>query len=134
MYYQLHNKSLSISGQFELRKHPADVRHALCCSLSECGPGVHSFCLPLNKKVTPVMISTPAHASSLCVSRLRLFQVRAPQGNYKMTSKGAMKMQPKSNELCFMTKNDGCVHVHPSSVNYTVRYQRKDAILSPIAS
>ncbi|XP_023205759.1 putative ATP-dependent RNA helicase DHX57 isoform X1 [Xiphophorus maculatus] len=49
-------------------------------------------------------------------------QVRAPQGNYKMTSKGAMKMQPKANELRFMTKSDGCVHIHPSSVNYTVRH------------
>ncbi|XP_068572950.1 putative ATP-dependent RNA helicase DHX57 [Cebidichthys violaceus] len=49
-------------------------------------------------------------------------QVRAPQGNYKMTSKGAMKMQPKANELRFMTKDDGYVHVHPSSVNYTVRH------------
>uniref|UniRef100_A0A665WCC3 Putative ATP-dependent RNA helicase DHX57 n=1 Tax=Echeneis naucrates TaxID=173247 RepID=A0A665WCC3_ECHNA len=49
-------------------------------------------------------------------------QVRSPQGNYKMTSKGAMKMQPKANELRFMTKNDGCVHVHPSSVNYMVRH------------
>nr|XP_040030186.1 putative ATP-dependent RNA helicase DHX57 [Gasterosteus aculeatus aculeatus]XP_040030187.1 putative ATP-dependent RNA helicase DHX57 [Gasterosteus aculeatus aculeatus] len=49
-------------------------------------------------------------------------QVRAPQGNYKMTSKGAMKMQPKANELRFMTKDDGPVHVHPSSVNYTVRH------------
>ena len=50
-----------------------------------------------------------------------VIQVRAPQGNYKMTSKGAMKMQPKANELRFMTKNDGCVHMHPSSVNYLVR-------------
>ncbi|XP_034019242.1 putative ATP-dependent RNA helicase DHX57 isoform X2 [Thalassophryne amazonica] len=49
-------------------------------------------------------------------------QVRTPQENYKLTSKGAMKMQPKANELRFMTKNDGCVHVHPSSVNYTVRH------------
>lgn len=49
-------------------------------------------------------------------------QVRAPQGNYKMTSKGAMKMQPKANELRFLTKNDGYVNVHPSSVNYTVRH------------
>uniref|UniRef100_A0A3Q3BHX5 Putative ATP-dependent RNA helicase DHX57 n=1 Tax=Kryptolebias marmoratus TaxID=37003 RepID=A0A3Q3BHX5_KRYMA len=49
-------------------------------------------------------------------------QVRAPQGNYKMTSKGAMKMQPKPNELRFVTKSDGCVHIHPSSVNYTVRH------------
>uniref|UniRef100_A0A667YGD4 Putative ATP-dependent RNA helicase DHX57 n=1 Tax=Myripristis murdjan TaxID=586833 RepID=A0A667YGD4_9TELE len=49
-------------------------------------------------------------------------QVRAPQGKYKQTSKGAVKMQPKADELRFMTKNDGCVHVHPSSVNYTVRH------------
>lgn len=48
-------------------------------------------------------------------------QVRAPQGNFKMTSKGAMKTHPKANELRFVTKNDGYVHVHPSSVNYTVR-------------
>ncbi|KAM3858805.1 putative ATP-dependent RNA helicase DHX57 [Diretmus argenteus] len=49
-------------------------------------------------------------------------QVRAPQGKYKQTATGAMKMQPKAEELRFMTKNDGCVHVHPSSVNYTVRH------------
>ncbi|KAI1894656.1 hypothetical protein AGOR_G00118010, partial [Albula goreensis] len=49
-------------------------------------------------------------------------QVRSPQGKYKLTSKGAMKMQPKAEELRFMTKSDGCVHVHPSSVNYTVRH------------
>uniref|UniRef100_H3DMF3 Putative ATP-dependent RNA helicase DHX57 n=1 Tax=Tetraodon nigroviridis TaxID=99883 RepID=H3DMF3_TETNG len=49
-------------------------------------------------------------------------QVRAPQGNFKMTSKGAMKTHPKANELRFATKNDGYVHVHPSSVNYTVRH------------
>lgn len=64
----------------------------------------------------------PTHI--LCL--ILLFQVRAPQGNYKMTSKGAMKMQPKANELRFVTKNDGFVHVHPSSVNYTVRCERKD--------
>lgn len=49
-------------------------------------------------------------------------QVRAPQGNYKKTCKGAMKMQPKANELRFMIKNDGYVHIHPSSVNYMVRH------------
>ncbi|KAK2858882.1 hypothetical protein Q5P01_003502 [Channa striata] len=49
-------------------------------------------------------------------------QVRAPQASYKMTSKGVVKMQPKANEFRFMTKNDGCVNVHPSSVNYTVRH------------
>lgn len=30
-------------------------------------------------------------------------------------------MQPKSDELKFVTKNDGYVHIHPSSVNYQVR-------------
>lgn len=30
-------------------------------------------------------------------------------------------MHPRASELRFMTKNDGCVYVHPSSVNYTVR-------------
>lgn len=60
-------------------------------------------------------------------------QVRAPQGNYKMTSKGAMKMQPKANELRFMTKDDGPVHVHPSSVNYTVRQKGKNVSSCPAA-
>ncbi|KPP56085.1 putative ATP-dependent RNA helicase DHX57 [Scleropages formosus] len=51
-----------------------------------------------------------------------VIQVRAPQGKYKLTSKGAMKMQPKAEELRFVTKGDGYVHIHPSSVNYTVRH------------
>uniref|UniRef100_A0A8C7WL81 RNA helicase n=1 Tax=Oncorhynchus mykiss TaxID=8022 RepID=A0A8C7WL81_ONCMY len=49
-------------------------------------------------------------------------QVRSPHEKFKQTSKGAVKMQPKADELRYMTKNDGCVHVHPSSVNYTVRH------------
>nr|XP_019948030.1 PREDICTED: putative ATP-dependent RNA helicase DHX57 [Paralichthys olivaceus] len=49
-------------------------------------------------------------------------QVQAPQGNYMKTSTGAMEMQPKASELRLMTKNDGCVHMHPSSINYTVRH------------
>uniref|UniRef100_A0A8C5BZN0 RNA helicase n=1 Tax=Gadus morhua TaxID=8049 RepID=A0A8C5BZN0_GADMO len=48
--------------------------------------------------------------------------VRSPQGKYKQTSKGAVMLQPKADELRFVTKNDGCVNVHPSSVNYPVRY------------
>ncbi|XP_054656138.1 putative ATP-dependent RNA helicase DHX57 isoform X1 [Dunckerocampus dactyliophorus] len=48
-------------------------------------------------------------------------QVQSPQGIYTLSIKGAVKMPPKTNELRFMTKNDGCVHVHPSSVNYMVR-------------
>ncbi|MGH0136635.1 UNVERIFIED_CONTAM: hypothetical protein FKN15_070042 [Acipenser sinensis] len=53
---------------------------------------------------------------------LQQMTVRAPQGKYQLTSKGAVKMQPKADELRFMMKNDGSVHVHPSSVNYPVRH------------
>ncbi|XP_061770530.1 putative ATP-dependent RNA helicase DHX57 [Nerophis ophidion] len=48
-------------------------------------------------------------------------QVQSPQGTYTMSIKGAVKMPPKANELRFLTKSDGCVNVHPSSVNYMVR-------------
>uniref|UniRef100_A0A8C5HIP7 Putative ATP-dependent RNA helicase DHX57 n=1 Tax=Gouania willdenowi TaxID=441366 RepID=A0A8C5HIP7_GOUWI len=51
-----------------------------------------------------------------------VLQVQTPQGNCKMTSHGEAKMQPKANELRFLTKSDGYVHVHPSSVNYTTRH------------
>ncbi|XP_067388899.1 putative ATP-dependent RNA helicase DHX57 isoform X2 [Emydura macquarii macquarii] len=45
-------------------------------------------------------------------------QVKTPEGKYQNTSTGAVKMQPKAEELKFITKNDGYVHIHPSSVNY----------------
>lgn len=48
-------------------------------------------------------------------------QVKKPEGKYQKTSTGAVKMQPKAEELKFVTKNDGYVHIHPSSVNYQVR-------------
>lgn len=48
-------------------------------------------------------------------------QVKKPEGKYQKTSTGAVKMQPKAEELKFITKNDGYVHIHPSSVNYQVR-------------
>lgn len=35
---------------------------------------------------------------------------------------GAVKLPPKPEELHFITKNDGNVHIHPSSVNYQVRH------------
>ena len=70
------------------------------------------------------MLELPTWLYTRCPVFDTVSQVRAPQGNYKMTSKGAMKMQPKANELRFMTKNDGCVHVHPSSVNYMVRLKK----------
>ncbi|XP_054976851.1 putative ATP-dependent RNA helicase DHX57 [Sorex araneus] len=49
-------------------------------------------------------------------------QVKSPDGKFQKTSTGAVRMQPKSEELKFVTKNDGYVHIHPSSVNYQVRH------------
>ncbi|KAM9317170.1 putative ATP-dependent RNA helicase DHX57 [Gastrophryne carolinensis] len=48
-------------------------------------------------------------------------QVRTPEGKFQVTRAGAMKMQPKAEELKFATKNDGYVHIHPSSINYQER-------------
>lgn len=89
----------------------------------------------MSSKGTDGVLEATGHEANLNSDNIRLMsamlcaalypnvvQVRAPQGNYKMTSKGAMKMQPKANELRFLTKIDGYVHVHPSSVNYTVRH------------
>ncbi|XP_056423434.1 putative ATP-dependent RNA helicase DHX57 isoform X2 [Hyla sarda] len=49
-------------------------------------------------------------------------QVKLPEGKYQVTRAGAVKMQPKAEELKFVTKNDGYVHIHPSSINYQVRH------------
>ncbi|XP_069708994.1 putative ATP-dependent RNA helicase DHX57 isoform X2 [Phaenicophaeus curvirostris] len=49
-------------------------------------------------------------------------QVKKPEGKYQKTSTGAVKMQPKAEELKFVTKNDGYVHIHPSSVNYQTKH------------
>ncbi|NXT24675.1 DEXH1 helicase, partial [Syrrhaptes paradoxus] len=37
-------------------------------------------------------------------------------------STGAVKMQPKAEELKFVTKNDGYVHIHFFTVNYQTRH------------
>ncbi|XP_063774082.1 putative ATP-dependent RNA helicase DHX57 isoform X2 [Pseudophryne corroboree] len=49
-------------------------------------------------------------------------QVKSPEGKFQVTRAGAVKMQPKAEELKFVTKNDGYVHIHPSSINYQVRH------------
>lgn len=84
----------------------------LCAALY---PNVVQVGFRLEKRGRRLLSSPPLHF------RLCRPQVRAPQENFKMTSKGAMKTHPKANELRFATKNDGYVHLHPSSVNYTVR-------------
>ncbi|RLV88746.1 hypothetical protein DV515_00015325, partial [Chloebia gouldiae] len=53
-------------------------------------------------------------------------QVKKPEGKYHKTSTGAVKMQPKAEELKFVTKNDGYVHIHPSSVNYQKRQRQEE--------
>lgn len=53
--------------------------------------------------------------------QIPIVQVKSPEGKFQKTSTGAVRMQPKSEELKFVTKNDGYVHIHPSSVNYQVR-------------
>ncbi|XP_054841159.1 putative ATP-dependent RNA helicase DHX57 isoform X2 [Eublepharis macularius] len=49
-------------------------------------------------------------------------QVKTPDGKYQKTSAGAVKMKPKPGELKFVIKNEGYVHIHPSSVNYQTRH------------
>ncbi|XP_052007005.1 putative ATP-dependent RNA helicase DHX57 [Xyrauchen texanus] len=67
--------------------------------------------------------NTKLMSAMLCAALYpNVVQVRSPQGKYKLTCKGAMKMQPKAEELRFMTKSDGAVHIHPSSVNFSVRH------------
>ncbi|KAF4090320.1 hypothetical protein AMELA_G00050480 [Ameiurus melas] len=67
--------------------------------------------------------NTKLMSAMLCAALYpNVVQVRAPQGKYKLTSKGTVKMQPKAEELRFLTKNDGAVHIHPSSVNFMVRH------------
>ncbi|KAI4874272.1 hypothetical protein NFI96_028451, partial [Prochilodus magdalenae] len=67
--------------------------------------------------------NTKLMSAMLCAALYpNVVQVRAPQGKFKQTSKGAVKMQPKAEELRYVTKNDGAVYIHPSSVNFTVRH------------
>uniref|UniRef100_A0A3B4DI49 Putative ATP-dependent RNA helicase DHX57 n=1 Tax=Pygocentrus nattereri TaxID=42514 RepID=A0A3B4DI49_PYGNA len=67
--------------------------------------------------------NTKLMSAMLCAALYpNVVQVRTPQGKFKQTSKGAVKMQSKAEELRFVTKNDGAVHIHPSSVNFTVRH------------
>ncbi|XP_043913365.1 putative ATP-dependent RNA helicase DHX57 isoform X2 [Protopterus annectens] len=48
-------------------------------------------------------------------------KVSTPDDKYQQTSTGAVKTQPKAAELRFITRNDGFVYLHPSSVNFQVR-------------
>uniref|UniRef100_A0A671MHC6 RNA helicase n=1 Tax=Sinocyclocheilus anshuiensis TaxID=1608454 RepID=A0A671MHC6_9TELE len=59
--------------------------------------------------------NTKLMSAMLCAALYpNVVQVRSPQGKYKLTSKGAVKMQPKAEELRFMTKSDGAVRHYDS--------------------
>ncbi|KAL3874748.1 hypothetical protein ACJMK2_037719 [Sinanodonta woodiana] len=49
-------------------------------------------------------------------------QVLSPESKYSQSSAGSVPKAPKSEELKFKIKTDGYVNIHPSSVNYQVRY------------
>ncbi|XP_071163439.1 putative ATP-dependent RNA helicase DHX57 isoform X5 [Mytilus edulis] len=49
-------------------------------------------------------------------------QVMTPQSKFNQSSAGAVSKFPKPEELRFKTKSDGFIHIHPSSVNFQVRY------------
>lgn len=49
-------------------------------------------------------------------------QVMTPEQRYAHSSGGAVARAPNAEELRFATKSDGFIHVHPSSVNFQVRY------------
>lgn len=107
-------------GQPELGQHPPDVGHAVRCALSQRGPG-ENYEDPRSTADSKLFIRPSSESPRLASLSLSVCQVRSPQGKYKQTSKGAVMLQPKADELRFMTKSDGCVNVHPSSVNYPVR-------------
>ncbi|XP_008555927.1 putative ATP-dependent RNA helicase DHX57 [Microplitis demolitor] len=47
-------------------------------------------------------------------------KIFTPEKSFQMRSAGAIPTQPKPEELKFQTKDDGFVHIHPSSVNFSV--------------
>ncbi|XP_070180183.1 putative ATP-dependent RNA helicase DHX57 [Littorina saxatilis] len=49
-------------------------------------------------------------------------QVMTPDKRFSQSTGGAVAKAPNADELRFVTKSDGNVHVHPSSVNFQVRH------------
>uniref|UniRef100_A0A8C5NG69 RNA helicase n=1 Tax=Gouania willdenowi TaxID=441366 RepID=A0A8C5NG69_GOUWI len=71
----------------------------------------------LNSEIISLM------SAMLCAALYpNVIQVQTPEENYTLTSDGEVKMLPKASELRFLTKRDGYVHVHPSSVNHNTRH------------
>ncbi|XP_072265233.1 putative ATP-dependent RNA helicase DHX57 [Pyxicephalus adspersus] len=66
--------------------------------------------------------NTKLMSAMLCAALYpNVVQVRTPEGKFQMTRSGAVKTHPKAEELKFVTKNDGYVHIHPSSINYQMQ-------------
>ncbi|KAM3853474.1 putative ATP-dependent RNA helicase DHX57 isoform 1-T2 [Vipera latastei] len=49
-------------------------------------------------------------------------QIKAQEKKYQKDNRGAAKINPKPEALMFATKNQGYVHIHPSSVNYQTKH------------
>ncbi|ELT89229.1 hypothetical protein CAPTEDRAFT_101871 [Capitella teleta] len=62
--------------------------------------------------------------SAILVAALfpNVVQIKTPEAKYSKTGEGAVARLPKPEELRFSTKSDGYVSIHPSSVNFQVRY------------
>ncbi|KAI8788572.1 ATP-dependent RNA helicase DHX57 [Biomphalaria glabrata] len=62
--------------------------------------------------------------SALLVAALypNILQVLTPETRYHPSSSGAVVKQPNPEDLKFKTKQDGYVHIHPSSVNFQARH------------
>ncbi|KAI0215575.1 putative ATP-dependent RNA helicase DHX57 [Lamellibrachia satsuma] len=62
--------------------------------------------------------------SAILVAALypNVVQVLTPESKYSQSCAGAVPKAPKAEELRFKTKNDGYVHIHPSSVNFLARF------------
>ncbi|KAL7987260.1 hypothetical protein Chor_006179 [Crotalus horridus] len=49
-------------------------------------------------------------------------EIKAQEKKYQKTNRGAAKINPKPEALMFATKNQGYIHIHPSSVNYQTKH------------
>ncbi|XP_075232793.1 putative ATP-dependent RNA helicase DHX57 [Lycorma delicatula] len=59
--------------------------------------------------------------SILCAALYpNIVKVLTPEKYYAMSASGAVPKLPASDEIKFKTKTDGCVNLHPSSINYNV--------------
>ncbi|XP_071787163.1 putative ATP-dependent RNA helicase DHX57 [Asterias amurensis] len=80
--------------------------------LKMCGPEANS-----NAENSRLVVAV------LCAALYpNVVQVMTPESKYSKTSAGAVPKAPKPTDIRFKTKEEGYVNIHPSSVNFQVRY------------